>query len=39
MSFTSRGTHELLIAGVQEQMFKIDVEKGQIMEYVRKRDS
>ncbi|KAH7384588.1 PAB-dependent poly(A)-specific ribonuclease subunit PAN2 [Pyrenochaeta sp. MPI-SDFR-AT-0127] len=30
MNFTSKGTREILIAGCQEQMFKVDVEKGII---------
>ncbi|KAF2706246.1 PAB-dependent poly(A)-specific ribonuclease-like protein subunit pan2 [Pleomassaria siparia CBS 279.74] len=30
MNFTSKGTREILVAGGQEQMFKIDVEKGTI---------
>jgi PAB-dependent poly(A)-specific ribonuclease subunit 2 len=34
MSYTAKGTNELLVAGLQEQMFKIDIERGQIIEYV-----
>ena len=34
MSFTSKGTSEILVAGCQEVMFKIDVEKGRITEEV-----
>ena len=34
MSFTSKGTSEILVAGCQEVMFKIDVEKGRIIEEV-----
>ncbi|KAF1911381.1 PAB-dependent poly(A)-specific ribonuclease subunit PAN2 [Ampelomyces quisqualis] len=30
MNFTSKGTREILIAGCQDQMFKIDVEKGTL---------
>ena len=35
MSFTARGTNELLVAGIQDQMFKVDVETGQIIDIVR----
>ena len=35
MSFTSKDNNELLVAGIQDQMFKIDIERGQITEYVR----
>jgi PAB-dependent poly(A)-specific ribonuclease subunit 2 len=35
MSFTARSTNELLVAGIQDQMFKIDVETGQIIDMVR----
>lgn len=34
MSFTSKGTHELLVAGNQQTMFKVDVEKGTVTEEV-----
>ena len=34
MSYTAKGANELLVAGIQDQMFKIDVERGQITEYV-----
>ena len=34
MSFTSKGTHELLIAGYQDTMFKVDVEKGTVIQTV-----
>jgi PAB-dependent poly(A)-specific ribonuclease subunit 2 len=34
MNFTSKGTREILVAGCQEQMFKIDVEKGTITDTV-----
>ncbi|KAJ4295515.1 poly(A)-specific ribonuclease [Kalmusia sp. IMI 367209] len=32
MNFTSKGTREILVAGCQEKMFKVDVEKGTIVE-------
>lgn len=34
MNFTSKGTREILVAGCQDKMFKIDVEKGAITETV-----
>lgn len=34
MNFTSKGTREILIAGCQEHMFKVDVEKGTIADTV-----
>lgn len=34
MNFTSKGTREILVAGCQDRMFKIDVEKGVITETV-----
>ncbi len=34
MSFTSKGTSEILVAGVQAQMFTIDVNKGEITKEV-----
>jgi hypothetical protein len=34
MNFTSKGTREILVAGCQEQMFKVDVEKGTITDTV-----
>jgi PAB-dependent poly(A)-specific ribonuclease subunit 2 len=34
MNFTSKGTREILIAGCQEQMFKVDVEKGIVVDTV-----
>ena len=37
MNFTSKGTREILVAGCQEKMFKVDVEKGTIVETVRTR--
>ena len=35
VNFTSKGTREVLVAGCQDQMFKVDVEKGSITETVR----
>ncbi|XTI82352.1 PAB-dependent poly(A)-specific ribonuclease subunit PAN2 [Cenococcum geophilum] len=32
VNFTSKGTREVLVAGCQDQMFKVDVEKGSITE-------
>lgn len=34
MNFTSKGTREILVAGCQDRMFKVDVEKGVIIETV-----
>jgi PAB-dependent poly(A)-specific ribonuclease subunit 2 len=34
MNFTSKGTREILVAGCQEQMFKVDVDKGAITDTV-----
>lgn len=34
MSFTSKGTHEIIVAGRQRQMFKVDVEKGTVTQTV-----
>jgi hypothetical protein len=34
MSFMSKSANEVLVAGQQDTMFKIDVEKGMIMETV-----
>lgn len=34
MSFTSRGNTEILVAGLQDRMFTIDVEKGTITRQV-----
>lgn len=39
MNFTSKGTREILVAGCQDNMFKIDVEKGTITDSVRVLDS
>jgi len=35
MSFTSKGTSEILAAGLQESMFVIDLAKGQVVKQVR----
>ena len=35
MSFTCKGTSEILVAGCQDLMFQIDVEKGRIIEEVK----
>ncbi|KAJ4359488.1 poly(A)-specific ribonuclease [Didymosphaeria variabile] len=32
MNFTSKGTREILVAGCQDKMFKVDVEKGTIVD-------
>jgi len=34
MNFTSKGTREILVAGCQEQMYKVDVDKGIITDAV-----
>ncbi len=34
MSFTSKGTSEILVAGLQGHMFTIDVEKGTVTKQV-----
>jgi PAB-dependent poly(A)-specific ribonuclease subunit 2 len=34
MSFTSKGTNEIIVAGLQDQMFIIDVNKGEITKEV-----
>ena len=34
MSFTLKGTQEIIVAGCQDTMYKIDVEKGTILETV-----
>lgn len=34
MSFTSKGTSEILVAGLQDYMFTIDVAKGEITKQV-----
>jgi PAB-dependent poly(A)-specific ribonuclease subunit 2 len=36
MSYTSRGTSEILVAGLQDHMFVIDVDKGTIIKQVQK---
>ena len=38
MNFTSKGTREILIAGCQDQMFKVDVEKGIVTHSVSRED-
>ena len=35
MSFTSKGTSEILVAGEQDRMFVIDVNKGEVTKQVR----
>lgn len=37
MSFTSKGNSEILVAGLQDQMFVIDVEKGTTRRQVKHR--
>lgn len=37
MSFTSKSANEVLVAGQQDTMFKIDLEKGTIVETVLER--
>ncbi|KAF2453731.1 PAB-dependent poly(A)-specific ribonuclease subunit PAN2 [Lineolata rhizophorae] len=39
MSFTSKGTHEVLVAGGQDTMVRIDVEKGTITETLPSQDN
>jgi hypothetical protein len=34
MSFTSKGTSEILVAGLQDQMFTIDVNRGEVSKQV-----
>lgn len=34
MSYTSKGTSEILVAGLQDQMFTIDVDKGTVTKQV-----
>ena len=36
MSYTSKGASEILVAGLQDQMFTLDVEKGTIIKQVPK---
>jgi PAB-dependent poly(A)-specific ribonuclease subunit 2 len=36
MSYTSKGASEVLVAGLQDQMFTVDVEKGTIIKQVPK---
>ena len=35
MSFTSKDASEVLVAGMQSTMFRIDTEKGTLLEIVR----
>lgn len=35
MAFTSKGTSEILVAGSQDAMFVIDVNKGEVVKQVR----
>lgn len=37
MSFISKDTKEILVAGLQDQMFVINVDKGEITKQVRRR--
>ena len=39
MSYTSKGTSEILVAGLQNQMFIIDVDKGIVTKQVMISDS
>ncbi|KAI9840489.1 MAG: poly(A)-specific ribonuclease [Sclerophora amabilis] len=39
MSYTSKGTSEVLVAGLQNMMFTIDVEKGQVMREISTEDN
>ncbi|KAF2396885.1 PAB-dependent poly(A)-specific ribonuclease subunit PAN2 [Trichodelitschia bisporula] len=39
MSFTSRGTQEILVAGFQDTMFRVDVEKGTIIQALPAEDN
>jgi hypothetical protein len=34
MNFTSKGTREILVAGCQDKMFKVDVDKGTVTDTV-----
>lgn len=34
MSFTSKGTSEIIVAGLQDKMFVIDLTKGEVMKQV-----
>jgi PAB-dependent poly(A)-specific ribonuclease subunit 2 len=36
MSYTSKETSEILVAGLQDEMFTIDVEKGTITKQVQR---
>jgi len=35
MSFTSKGTSEVLVAGMQDKMFVVDLVKGEVTKQVR----
>lgn len=35
MSFTSKGTAEILVAGLQDKMLVIDLNKGEVVKQVR----
>lgn len=35
MSFTSKGTNEIIVAGLQDHMFVVDVNKGEVVKRVR----
>lgn len=39
MAFTSKGTSEILVAGSQDAMFVIDVNKGEVVKQVRSSSS
>lgn len=34
MSFTSKGTQEILVAGLQENMLVVDLSKGEVVKQV-----
>lgn len=38
MNFTSKGTREILVAGCQDKMCKIDVDKGIVTDTVREQN-
>jgi hypothetical protein len=35
MSYTSRGTSEVVLAGLQKSMITVDVDRGQVLNEVR----
>lgn len=37
MSFTSKGTAEIIVAGLQDRMFVIDLIKGEVVKQVRRQ--